>query len=121
MKISCFSQTTLENNKNDSIVTITSEQLKCANLIFAEHEKLLIENDLLYEQINNYEEEIAIMEFQDSLRIDEINNYNQLTDVYKLQISNLNKNLNKKDKLITGLKIGCFTVSIGLVLLLILK
>lgn len=115
-----FSQNISENNKIDSVL-ITSEQLKYTNLIFVEHEKLLIENDLLYQEIDSYEYELETWRNQDSIRLNELNTYAQLTDNQNLQILNLNKELNKNKKFITGLKVGCITVSVAVVLLLIFK
>ena len=117
----CFSQTTSVETNPDSIVSVTSEQLKYANLIFVEHEKLLIENSLLNTQIRNYQSKLKLAEETDSLRLSQISQYKGINEAYSLQIGELNKSLSKKDKTILGLKIGCVTVSAGIILLLLLK
>lgn len=117
----CFSQTTSVETNPDSIVSVTSEQLKYANLIFVEHEKLLIENSLLNTQIGNYQSKLKLAEETDSLRLSQISQYKGINEAYSLQIRELNKSLSKKDKTILGLKIGCVTVSAGIILLLLLK
>lgn len=93
--------------------------MKYANLIFVEHEKLLIENNLLYDQIGNYQNKLRISEKTDSLRVCQISEYEKLEEIYKLQIQDLNKHISKKDK--TVLKIGCFTLGVSTILLLLLK
>lgn len=117
----CFSQTTSTATSPDSIVSITSEQLRYTNLIFVEHEKLLTENILLTTQIGNYQNKLKLAEETDSLRLSQIDQYNKLNDAYTLQIQDLNKSISKKNKTILGLKIGCVTVSAGILLLLLLK
>lgn len=117
----CFSQTTSVETNPDSIVSVTSEQLKYANLIFVEHEKLLIENSLLNTQIGNYQSKLKLAEETDSLRLSQISQYKGINEAYSLQVGELNKSLSKKDKTILGLKIGCVTVSAGIILLLLLK
>ena len=117
----CFSQTTSAETSPDSIVFITSEQLKYANLIFVEHEKLLTENSLLNFKINNLQRKLKLSETLDSLRLYQISQYKGINNTYALQINDLNRSISKKDKTILGLKIGCVTVSVGIVLLLLLK
>ena len=117
----CFSQTTSTETSLDSIVSITSEQLKYANLIFVEHEKLLTENSLLNFKINNLQSKLKLSETLDSLRLYQISQYKGINNTYALQINDLNRSISKKDKTILGLKIGCVTVSVGVVLLLLLK
>ena len=65
-----FGQNSIQNNtdRNLSDTTITA-------LIFAEHHKLLIENDLLKEKITNYEKCIELYEQRDSVRREEIKIY----------------------------------------------
>ena len=117
----CFSQTTSAETSPDSIVFITSEQLKYANLIFVEHEKLLTENSLLNFKINKLQSKLKLSETLDSLRLYQISQYKGINNTYALQINDLNRSISKKDKTILGLKIGCVTVSVGIVLLLLLK
>ena len=49
------------------------DTLKIVNIIFAEHEKLIIENPLLKEKITSLEELNGLYEQTDSLRKEEIN------------------------------------------------
>ena len=114
----CFSQSTSTEISPDSIVSITSEQLKYANLIFVEHDKLLTENKLLNIQLDNYQSKLKLSERTDSLRLSQ---YKELEEMHFLQIQGLNRSISKKDKTILGLKIGCVTVSVGVILLLLLK
>lgn len=121
VKIMCFSSNTSGVIRQDSTVLITSDQLKYANLIFVEHKKLLEENRLLYQQIENYKAKTNILLKTDSLRVEQIANYQHINEEYILQIDNLNKAIKKKDRTVTCWKIGGITVSIGLVLFLLLK
>lgn len=114
MKITCISQTISNPTNCDTIVSITSEQLKYANLIFAEHSKLLNENNLLYTQINNYKDEINVMNSIDSCRVQQLSSYEDLTKKYESQIKSNSNTLKYW-------KIGSFTIGIGLLLALILK
>lgn len=52
----------------DELVTITDEQLKAANLIFLEHEKLSKEVPLLNEKISNLEKINSTWQHTDSIR-----------------------------------------------------
>lgn len=52
----------------DELVTITDKQLKSANLIFLEHEKLSKEVPLLNEKISNLEKINSIWQHTDSIR-----------------------------------------------------
>lgn len=120
-KITCFSSTTLEATRHDSIVSITSDQLKYANLIFVEHKKLLGENDLLTQQIQAYQIKNKLLLETDSLRESQIINYQHVNEMYTIQIEDLNKDIKKKNRAITCWKIGGITVSVGLILFLFLK
>ena len=100
--------------EKDSIVSITPAQLKETNLIFAEHHKLLIENQLLSEQINNYKEDNKLLVKADSIRQAQIK-------VYKNWNESLTKNLDKKQKTLFLWKIGGITVSSSLLLFLLIK
>lgn len=100
--------------EKDSIVSITPAQLKETNLIFAEHHKLLIENQLLSEQLNNYKEDNKLLIKADSIRQAQIKTYKNWNE-------SLTKNLNKKNKTLFLWKIGGITVSSGLLLLLLVK
>lgn len=109
-----FSSTISSGIEKDSIVSITPAQLKETNLIFAEHHKLLIENQLLSEQLNNYKEDNKLLIKADSIRQAQIKTYKNWNE-------SLTKNLNKKNKTLFLWKIGGITVSSGLLLLLLIK
>lgn len=117
----CFSSNISEVTKQDSTVSITSDQLKYANLIFVEHKKLLEENGLLHQQVQNYQVKTDYLLKTDSLRVMQISNYQNINETYATQIEDLNKAIKKKDRAVTCLKIGGITVSVGLVLFLLLK
>ena len=117
----CFSSNTSEAIRQGSIVSITSDQLKYTNLIFIEHKKLLEENKLLLQQVQNYKVKTNYLLTTDSLRVAQISNYKLMNREYSIQIENLNKTIKKKDRAVTCWKIGGITVSIGLILFLILK
>ena len=119
--ITCSSQITLEKIKKDSIVLITPSQLKETNLIFAEHQKLLVENDLLLKQISNYKYDNYLLTKTDSLRKLQLSNYESLSKSYSTEIEKLNKEIDRKDKSILCWKIGGITVSVGLLIWLLLK
>lgn len=121
VRITCFSSTTSGVTRQDSIVSITSDQLKYANLIFVEHKKLLEENDLLNQQVQNYQIKTDLLLKTDSLRVSQIENYQCINETYATQIENLNNTIKKKNRAITCWTIGGITVSIGLVLFLLLK
>ena len=121
VRITCFSSTPSEVTRQDSTVSITSDQLKYANLIFVEHKKLLEENDLLTQQVQNYQAKTDFLLRTDSLRVAQITNYQLINETYATQIEDLNKAIKKKDRAVTCWKIGGITVSVGLVLFLLLK
>lgn len=121
VRITCFSSTTSEVTRQDSTVSITSDQLKYANLIFVEHKKLLEENDLLTQQVQNYQAKTDFLLRTDSLKVAQITNYQLINETYATQIEDLNKAIKKKDLAVTCWKIGGITVSVGLVLFLLLK
>lgn len=97
----CFSQTT-STITQDSVV-ISSEQLKTANLIFAEHQYLLLENELLATQVSAYKDIEQSYIQQDSIRLRE----NQLcTDA----LEKTNKQLTSAQRKATIFKwttVGC--------------
>lgn len=107
--------------EQDSTVLVTTSDLKYANLIFVEHDKLLKENSLLYRQVGNYMDLNRQLVQVDSLRLQQISEYNKLNQSYVNQIDALNKEVKKKNKTIRYWQIGGVTVSIGLVLFLLLK
>ena len=121
VRIMCFSTTTSTTTEPDSTVLVTASDLKYANLIFVEHDKLLKENALLYQQVENYTDLNNQLVRVDSLRLQQISEYNKLNQNYVNQIDVLNKEVKKKNKTIRYWQIGGVTVSIGLVLFLLLK
>lgn len=120
-RIMCFSLTTSTPIEPDSTVLVTLSDLKYANLIFVEHDKLLNENSLLYQQIGNYAELNSQLVQVDSLRLQQISEYSRLNRNYVNRIDALNKEITKKNKVIRCWQIGGLSVSIGLILFLILK
>lgn len=111
----------MNNINQDSTVSIAFDQLKYTNLIFIEHEKLLIENGLLSKQVSNQESKIHLMNITDSLRINQIDTYKALNDQYTFKIEDLNQIIKDKNKTINLIKIGGITVSCGLLILLLIK
>ncbi len=120
-KITCFSSTTSTPIEQDSIVSVTTSDLKYANLIFVEHNKLLNENALLHSQVENYIELNKQLVQVDSLRKQQLYEYNRLSQCYVTQINALNKEVKKKNRAIRYWQVGGATVSVGLVLFLLLK
>lgn len=100
--------------EKDTIVSITPAQLKETNLIFAEHHKLLVENQLLSEQLNNYKEDNKLLIKTDSVRQAQIKTYKDWN-------KSLTETLNKRNKTLFFWKIGGITVSSGLLILLLVK
>lgn len=101
--------TTLNGIEKDSIVFLTPLQLKETNLIFVEHHKLLIENKLLYEQLNNYKEDNKFLLKSDSLRQSQIIIYKNIND-------SLNSSLKKKKKELFLWQVGGILIVLGLLL-----
>lgn len=119
--ITAFSSNISREIENDSIVSITSEQLKETNLIFVEHAKLLKENSLLVEQLDNYIVDVRLLKEADSIRVLQIENYKAMMDSYQDHVKELNKEIKKKERLLLGIEIGGVTIAAGLLLLLLLK
>ena len=73
--IPSFSQTIYPKSLNDSLVIITTEQLKKTDLIFLEHAKFKQEILELNKQITNYED--LVLNFQETEKLNEakINEY----------------------------------------------
>lgn len=82
---------------------------------------LLEENKLMNQQLNNYERKLDVMAQIDSLKSIQIMDYQLLNQTYLKQIEDLNVAVKKKNRVITGLKIGCVSVSVGLLVFLILR
>ena len=117
----CSSQIISTDIKSDTIVYITSDQLKYANLIFVEHDKLLKENELFKQQIRNSQMITDNLLLNDSIKSLQIANYRYTNDLYIKQINTLNQDLSNKNNTILYWKIGGITVSVGLILFILLK
>ena len=120
-KTLCFSQTIYPKIVSDSLILITSSQLKQTNLIFAEHQKLKSINV----QINTkfgLQEEISSMFNQSAMIKDlQIANLETINDINKSTLLNINKELNQYKKRQKLLVIGGCTISASLALLLLFK
>lgn len=92
MMTTSFSQTTLITTENDTMICITPQQLKTANLIFLEHDRLSKENDVMQSQINALK-----FLYEDELRIDSL--YENVIADLNLTISEREKDIKKQEKL----------------------
>lgn len=72
-----------------SQITLDSTEAKETAIIFAEHEKLTIENSLLKEQILSLEELNNLCEQSDSIHTEEIGLYKEQIEFDKKQIKKL--------------------------------
>lgn len=90
-------------------------------MIFIEHKKLIKDNALLLNQIENYKDLTNTLTQVDSLRLKQIKEYSTLNENYQLQIESLNKDIKKNNKTLLCWKIGGITISSGLLLFLLLK
>lgn len=109
---------------NDSLVVITPQQLKAANLIFLEHKKLKLERFELTKQLASYELLIANHAKTDSLRVQQLDRANLQVQMCNEVISKQSKQLSKiirKNKRLTTLSIGGLSVSIMLLVILLAK
>ena len=120
MPIMSFSQNISTQIVVDSIPVSTND-IKYTNFLFVEHESLMLENKLLNHQLNHYEELTSDLDNIITLQKEEINNYQLINDSYIKEIGSLNKKIKSKNKSILGWSIGGVTVSVGLLLLLLLK
>jgi len=115
------SASTLGGIKQDSIVSITQKELKETDLIFAEHKKLLTENKLLKEQIQNYKSSNQVTSRIDSLKSLQLLEYDRL---YKESIEKekkLSSQITRKNRALLVWRIGGISVSAGFLLFLFLK
>lgn len=120
-KIWIFSQTISETIRQDSIVSVSVQDIKYANLIFVEHKKLIVENALLLKQIENYKKENAILSEIGLLKSNQISEYDNINSSYINNINQLNTEIRRKNTTIKCLQIGGVVISVGLILALILK
>lgn len=95
--------------------------IKYANLIFAEHKKLLVDNELLTQQVSNLTHVTQHLEHVDSLRTLQIKEYENLSNTCSEQVINLNKEIRKKNNYLRGWQIGGVAVTLGFILYVLLK
>jgi len=112
---------TLSGIEPDSTVSITHKELKETNLIFLEHKKLLVENKLLNEQIQNYKLSNQITSRIDSLKSLQLLEYDKLYKESVEREKKLSSQITKKDRALLVWRIGGITVSAGFLLFLLLK
>lgn len=89
-----FSQDIYPKNIGDSLVIITANQLKEANLIFLEHSQLITENDMLYDKLDLQDELIFNYQQMDSINRANIITLNSQLDFTKNKVDKLTKQLN---------------------------
>ena len=120
-KTLCFSQTIYPRIVSDSLVLITSSQLKQTNLIFAEHQKLKSMNVQLDAKFDLQEEISSIFNQSAMIKDLQIANLEAINDINKSTLLNTNKELNQYKKKQKLLVIGGCTVGVSLALLLLFK
>lgn len=120
-KTLCFSQTIYPRIVSDSLVLITSSQLKQTNLIFAEHQKLKSMNVQLDAKFDLQEEISSIFNQSTMIKDLQIANLEAINDINKSTLLNINKELNQYKKKQKLLVIGGCTISASLALLLLFK
>lgn len=101
---------------SQNTLTITSEQLKTTNLIFAEHKKLVQTVPLLEEQIANLNEINRSWERTDSIRKLQIDYCMKQIDERNKSIDGLTKSLSRKKKYITYSSTCCLALLVCLLL-----
>lgn len=102
-------------------MVITPQQLKETNLIFIEHKKLLKSDSLLNCQLVNFKKSNQILIRTDSIRLKQLEDYEHLTNSYYNEITDLNHQIDKKNREILIWQIGGISVTIGLVIWLLVK
>lgn len=120
----CFSQNIYPRILNDSLIVISPTQLKQTNLIFLEHNKLILENRELKSQLNNYSDLVSNYQTNDSIKNTQISLLRSNLDKYNTIIETQNtqiKKLQSSNKLYKGITIGSFAISFGLLILFITK
>ena len=107
-----FSQNTYPKTLGDTIIIISSEQLKITNQIFLEHKKLLVSDSIYKEQNKSLREALDLSLQLDSINEAKITSYRETIATYeKTQVR-----LKKKNKIFGFSLLG--TV-VGIVLLLL--
>lgn len=121
--LTSFSLTTSKASGQELIQSyqIDAETIKYANIIFAEHSKLLKENKLLYEEIDYYNRVVSNYNKIDSIQNSEILNLRNVNFDNQNTINNLENSLKKRDKKIKAWQIGSITVSVALLVLFLIK
>ena len=120
-KTLCFSQTIYPKIVSDSLVLITSSQLKQTNLIFAEHQKLKSINVQLDAKFDLQEEISSIFNQSAMIKDLQIANLETINDINKSTLLSINKKLIQYKKRQKLLVIGGCTISASLALLLLFK
>ena len=120
-KTLCFSQTIYPKIVSDSLVSITSSQLKQTNLIFAEHQKLKSINVQLDAKFDLQEEISSIFNQSAMIKDLQIANLETINDINKSTLLSINKELIQYKKRQKLLVIGGCTISASLALLLLFK
>ena len=109
--IMSFSQSTYPITGSDSLITITTEQLKSINLIFNEHKYFKEKVNLLTEQVEDLSKLNSLYIEQDSIRCKEIDEYK---NAYEDSFEKYNR-LNKRYKIIKGISFATiFTTLLGI-------
>lgn len=122
--MSSFSQNIYPKLTQDSLVVITPTQLKQTNLIFLEHDKFSKEVPLLRSQVSNLEALNKKLIASDSLKSSQLSLCLDKVNKDKVTIEDLNKSLEKKNSQNSKLRkltIGGFSVSLGLLILFLVK
>lgn len=101
---------------SQNTLTITREQLRTTNLIFAEHKKLVQTVPLLEEQITNLNEINRSWERTDSIRKLQIDYCMKQIDERNKSIDGLTKSLSRKKKYITYSSTCCLALLVCLLL-----
>ena len=120
-KTLCFSQTIYPKIVSDSLVLITSSQLKQTNLIFAEHQKLKSINVQLDAKFDLQEEISSIFNQSAMIKDLQIANLETINDINKSTLLSINKELIQYKKRQKLLVIGGCTIRASLALLLLFK
>ena len=120
-KTLCFSQTIYPKIVSDSLILITSSQLKQTNLIFAEHQKLKSMNVQLDAKFDLQEEISSMLNQSATIKDLQIANLETINDINKSTLLSVNKELIQYKKRQKLLVIGGCTISASLALLLLFK
>ena len=105
-------------SQNTSTVTITNEQLRIANIIFAEHKKFSETIPLLNREISNLKLINKSWEKTDSLRKLQLTCYGNLLQDKDKSIENMTESIKRKQKVI---KYGAAGSCVLIVLCLLLR